>query len=176
MWIEAWWARQVIDRPGRRQLLQAGISEQQSCHCQSSVLVRCASHTYARGRGRTHKHTRKCKWGRTHTWADAKPFACPLYWGAHTPTHTLPLCPSCQKPVKWRVSCTASSLHTGRGAGYCLYGAICVHASLPAAAPSAHMGNCLIRLWEDPHVPAHLVIDCKICDLLIHGQVINHLW
>lgn len=22
------------------------------------------------------------------------------YIGAHTPTHTLPLCPSCQKPVK----------------------------------------------------------------------------
>lgn len=45
--------------------------------------------------------------------------------------------------------------------------------SLPAAAPSAHMGNCLIRLREDPHVPAHLVIDYKVCDLFIDGQVIT---
>lgn len=131
-----------------------------------------------------------CTWQRTHTqthrqmqmrmdthMSGCKAIRLSIILGrAHTPTHTLPLCPSCQKPVKWRVSCSASSLHTGRGAGYCLYGAICVHASLPAAALSAHMGNCLIRLREDPHVPAHFVIDCKICDLLIHGPVINHLW
>lgn len=62
MWIGASGQRSVIDRPGRCQLLQAGISEQQSCYCQSSVLVHCATQTYAHGRAHTNAndagHTR----------------------------------------------------------------------------------------------------------------------
>lgn len=85
----------MIDRPGRCQLLQAGISEQQSCYCQSSVLVHCATHSYAHGRAHTQMqmrmdtHRSACKntCGRTHI-----PPLSYCHSNPHTHTHTLSLC------------------------------------------------------------------------------------
>ena len=91
----------MIDRPGRCQLLQAGISEQQSCYCQSSVLVHCATHTYAHGRAHTnangdgHTHERMHAYMCTHTHTDADSFfsfLCHSHTHTHALTHFLSLC------------------------------------------------------------------------------------
>ena len=174
----------MIDRPGRCQLLQAGISEQQSCYCQSSVLVHCATHTYAHGRAHiqmqmgmdTHISpcADTCVCVHTHTHIDTHThsfFFLSLFFLCHSLTHThthalaithfLSLCYA--PAVKSQLNNESAALLP-----FCIeaeelvIGCIEKHtvcASLPAAARSAHMGNRLMRPREYPGTPAHLSLD-----------------
>lgn len=145
MWIGGYWACSVIDRPSCCQLLQASISEQQSCYCQSSVLVHCATHTYAHGRAPTNAnqvgHTR------THTHTPSIIFPCVTHTHIHALIHFLSLC--CAPAVKSQLNNECAALlplciEAEKLVIACMEQSMCVF--LPAAVWSPHMGNCLMRL------------------------------